>query len=121
MKKSDIRTRAKAFAIRIYSVCEEIEPGRGRGVMINQIIRSATSIGANVHEANYGTSRADFINKLHLALKECVETEYWLERLEGTGCISPECAQELLAEVGILHRMLAKSITTAKTNGNPKE
>ena len=121
MKKSDIRTRAKEFAIRIYSVCEEIEPGRGRGVMINQIIRSATSIGANVHEANYGASRADFINKLQLALKECAETEYWVELLEGTGCISEACARELLDEIGVLHRMLSKSITTARANANTKD
>lgn len=118
MKESAIRTRAKQLAIKIYSVCEEIKPGRGRAVLINQIVRSATSIGANIHEANYGSSRADFINKLQLALKECAETEYWIDLLEGTGCISMECARELLYEAGILHRMLSKSITTAKENGN---
>jgi len=118
MKESVMRSRAKQLAIKIYSVCEEIKPGRGRTVMINQIIRSATSIGANIHEANYGSSRADFINKLQLALKECAETEYWIELLVGTGCICEECARELSYEAGVLHRMISKSITTAKENGS---
>ena len=120
MKDSDIRTRAKRLAIKIFAVCEDVPPGRGRGVLINQIIRSATSVGANIHEANYGSSRADFINKLQLALKECAETEYWIELLEGTGCICAERAKELRNEIGILHRMLAKSINTAKANADTK-
>ena len=116
MRDSIMRTRAKQLAIKIFAICEEIKPGRGRAVLINQLVRSATSIGANIHEANYGSSRADFVNKLQIALKECVETEYWIDLLDGTGCISPECARELMVELGILHRMLSKSIMTTKAN-----
>lgn len=114
MKDSELRIRAKSLALKIISVCDEIDTRKGRGVLINQITRSATSIGANIHEANYASSKADFINKFHIALKECVETEYWIEMLVGSGCITDEIAKELLQECGVIRRMLVKSINTAK-------
>ncbi|MGM9609943.1 MAG: four helix bundle protein, partial [Eubacteriales bacterium] len=86
----------------------------GRGVHVNQIVRSATSIGGNIHEDNDAASKADFINKLHIALKECCETEYWIEILVGSNAISEETSKELLQECGVIRRMLVKSITTAK-------
>lgn len=116
MKESELRNRAKALALRIIGVCDEIDNRKGRSVLVNQIIKSSTSVGANIHEANYGASKADFINKLQIALKECVETEYWVEMLVGSGCITNEIAKELLQECGIIRRMLVKSITTAKNN-----
>lgn len=72
MKDSELRSRAKAFALHVISVCDGIDSRKGRGVLINQITKSATSIGANLHEANYGSSKQDFINKLQIALKECI-------------------------------------------------
>lgn len=114
MKESELRTRAKTFALRMITVCDGIDTRRGRGVLVSQVIRSATSIGANIHEANYASSKADFINKLHIALKECAETEYWIEMLVGCNAISTETSHILLQECGIIRRMLAKSITTAK-------
>jgi len=116
MKDSELRTRAKILALRIIAVCDEIDTRKGRGVLVNQIVRSATSIGANVHEANYAASKADFINKFHIALKECVETEYWLEMLVGCNAITEELSIELLRECGVIQRMLVKSINTAKGN-----
>ena len=74
MKDSELRTRAKALALHIIAVCDEVDTRKGRGVLVNQIVRSATSIGANIYEANYAASKADFINKFHIALKECGET-----------------------------------------------
>ncbi len=85
-------------------------------MLVNQIVRSATSIGANIHEANYAPSKADFINKFHIALKECNETEYWLDMLCGVGAISEELAGDLLQECGVIRHMLVKSINTAKAN-----
>ena len=114
MKDSELRTRAKAIALHIIAVCDEVDTRKGRGVLVNQIVRSATSIGANIHEANYAASKADFINKFHIALKECGETEYWIEMLVGSNSISEQIAKELLQECGIIRRMLVKSITTAK-------
>lgn len=114
MKESELRTRAKMLALHIIAVCDEVDTRKGRSVLVNQIIRSATSIGANIHEANYASSKADFINKLHIALKECAETEYWIDMLAGCNAICADCAHSLLQECGIIRRMLAKSITTAK-------
>ncbi|MBO4953888.1 MAG: four helix bundle protein [Clostridia bacterium] len=116
MKDSELRTRAKALALHIIAICDEIDTRKGKGVLVNQIIRSSTSIGANIHEANYASSKADFINKLHIALKECAETEYWVEMLVGSNCITEELSKNLLQECGIIRRMLVKSITTAKEN-----
>ena len=116
MKESMLRDRAKQFAVKIISVCDTVDTRKGRGVLVGQITRSATSIGANVHEANYAQSKADFISKLQIALKECFETEYWLELLKETGCISEETFQQLNAECGLIRKILVKSINTAKKN-----
>lgn len=102
------------MALHIVSVCDEVDTRKGRGVLVNQIVRSATSVGVNIYEANYASSKADFINKFHIALKECEETEYWIEMLVGCAAITAECGRSLLNECGIIRRMLVKSITTAK-------
>ena len=98
MKDSELRSRAKALALHIIAICDEIDTRKGRGVLVNQITRSATSIGANIHEANYASSKADFINKFHIALKECAETEYWIEMLVGSNCVEEAISKELLQE-----------------------
>ena len=116
MKDSILRTKAKAFSIHVISVCDTIDTKKNRGALVNQIIRSSTSIGANVHEAAYGASPADFINKLTVALKECYETEYWIEMLQGSNSIETATATELLKECRYIRAMLVKSITTAKKN-----
>ena len=116
MKDSELRSRAKALALHIITICDEIDTRKGKGVLVNQITRSATSIGANIHEANYASSKADFINKFHIALKECAETEYWIEMLVGSACITEETSKDLLQECGVIRRMLVKSINTLKAN-----
>lgn len=116
MRDSEIRIRAKELSINIFDICDKIETKKGRGILINQIIRSSTSIGANLHEANYAVSRADFINKLHIALKECYETEYWIDMLFSTKCIGEETTSSLMQQCGVIRRMLVKSINTAKEN-----
>lgn len=118
MKESELRTRAKTLALHVIAVCDDIEPRKGRGVLVNQIVRSVTSVGANIHEANYASSKADFINKFHIALKECAETEYWIEMLVGCNAINEAYGKTLLQECGVIRRMLAKSITTAKNTEN---
>ena len=111
--KNQLREDAIEFAIQISDLCDEI---KGCSVYVNQIVRSSSSVGANIHEANYAASKADFINKFHIALKECGETEYWIEMLVGSNAISEQTAKELLQECGVVRRMLVKSITTAKGN-----
>ncbi len=116
MKVSELRTRSRKFAIDVIEMCDNIDSRKGRGVLINQITKSATSIGANIYEANYGASKADFINKMQIALKECVETEYWIDILFGVSCIDEKTKDSILQDCGVIHRMLVKSITTAKKN-----
>ncbi len=116
MKKSILRDRAKDFALRVITVCDTIDTKKNRGALTNQIVRSATSVGANIHEAGYGESKADFIHKLQIALKECYETEYWLEMLQGCGAIPDDTAKALLQECGTIRTMLISSICTAKKN-----
>ena len=116
MKDSELRTRAKSLALKVISACDTVDTKKGRGVLVNQITRSATSIGANIHEANYASSKADFVNKFHIALKECVETEYWIEMLVGSNCINNDTSKELLQECGVIRRLLVKSINTAKSS-----
>ena len=73
------------FAIDIVNLCENL---KGKSVLTNQLLRSGTSIGANIHEANYASSKADFVAKMQIALKECHETEYWLKLFVKTKIIS---------------------------------
>ena len=116
MKESVMRTKAKEFSLHVIAVCDEIGTRKNRGPLVNQIIRSSTSIGANIHEAAYGSSPADFICKLQISLKECYETEYWIEMLAGSDSIDEETAIQLLQECRCIRAMLVKSITTAKKN-----
>lgn len=83
-------------------------------MIAKQIIRSGTSIGANINEANYGQSRADFISKLHIALKETAETEYWIRLLELSEYVDGHMAASLLTDCLEIKRILIASINTAK-------
>ena len=101
------------FAVSTLKFCDSI---KGHHSMINQLERSATSIGANIHEAKYAHSRADFIAKLQIALKECHETEYWLELLMKSEIITDDSVSHLLHDCGSIRRMLIASINTVKSN-----
>ncbi|MBR5527957.1 MAG: four helix bundle protein [Clostridia bacterium] len=110
-QKNLLREETIHFAIEISDICDNI---KGCSVYINQLLRCSSSIGANLHEAKYAQSKADFINKLEIALKESFETEYWIEMLVGSSCITEDVSKELLQECGVIRRMLVKSINTAK-------
>ena len=103
------------FAVNIVKITDEIQ---GKGVLKNQILKSGTSIGANIHEANYAQSKADFISKLQIALKECYETEYWLELFSKTNIISDTQYAELKNDCGKIRRVLISSINTTKEKYN---
>ncbi len=83
-------------------------------VIAKQILRSGTSIGANISEAQYGQSKADFISKLQIALKETAETEYWLHILERSEYLDEQQASSLLSDCLEIKRILISSINTAK-------
>ena len=78
---SILRDKTKEFAKKIVFICRDMKANHKESVLINQLLRSATSIGANLHEAQYAQGTKDFISKLEIAQKECYETEYWLELL----------------------------------------
>ena len=101
------------FAIDIVNLCESL---KGRNSLTNQLLRSGTSIGANIHEGNYASSKADFVAKFQIALKECYETEYWLELFVKSGILSTESAAVLYTQCGTIRRILIASINTAKEN-----
>ena len=107
---------SKNFAVNIIKICKEIRENRDERVLVNQLLRSGTSIGANIHEANYASSRADFVNKLQIALKECFETEYCLELFQKTGYLTSMEYQSLCLDCGKIRKKLSASITTAKQN-----
>lgn len=109
--KNKLREDAIEIAIQISDLCDRIN---GCSVYINQVVRSSSSIGANIHEAKYAQSKADFINKLEISLKECSETEYWLELLFRKGKINETSFKDLRNKCGSMRRRLIASITTAK-------
>ena len=103
------------FSVKIVNICDKIT---GQSVLTNQLLRSGKSIGANIHEANYAQSKADFIHKLQIALKECYESEYWLELFAKTNIINSELYSELKNDCGKIRRILISSINTTKENNS---
>ena len=113
MNNKTIKELAVELTIEVTMVCDDI---KGRSVFVNQLLRSCSSIGANSFEAKYAQSNADFINKLEIALKECYETDYWLEILFKVGSIDENVHASLSQKCGAIRRKLIASITTAKEN-----
>lgn len=113
MADSSLMIKSKAFALDVIQVCKEIRVSKCESALINQFLRSGTSIGANIREAFYAHGKADFIAKLQIALKECSETEYWIELILESGYYHD---QSLLDKCTELKRMLIASCKTAKEN-----
>lgn len=106
-------TKSKNFALKIIKVCKEVKATKKESVLSNQLLRSGTSIGANIREAFSGHNRADFIAKLQISLKECSESEYWLELLIESGYYQDNA---ILNDCIELKKLLVSSINTAKNN-----
>ena len=115
MTDSILRAKSKDFAKKIVFLCREMKNNRVESVVINQLLRSGTSIGANSHEAQYAQGPKDFVSKFEIALKECNESEYWLELLNETDSITDEEFNALKMECIDLRRMLVASVNTVKT------
>ena len=118
MADSKLRDLSTDFAVKVIKLCDSV---KGHYSLVNQLERSSTSIGANIHEANYAHSKADFIAKFQIALKECYETEYWIESLVKSELLNREIAKELYNQCGTIRRMLISSINAAKENANDKK
>lgn len=118
MSESIIREKAKEFAKNIVFLTKEIKINKKESVLSNQLLRSGTSIGANIHEAQYAQGTADFISKLEIALKECFESEYWLELLFETGYIEEKQYKKLNNDCGVIRKMLISYCKTLKAKND---
>ncbi len=111
MNESPLMIKSKELALEVIKVCKELRISKCESALINQFLRSGTSIGANVREAQYAHGTADFISKLQIALKECSETEYWIELLLESGYYSDNGILDKCVEV---KKILISSVNTAK-------
>lgn len=115
MAENKLKELSADFAVDVINLVKELKSKR-ESIISNQIGRSGTSIGANIREAQYAHSKADFISKLQIALKEANETGYWLELLLRTDYISQEVYKDLDTKCSTLRVLLISSINTAKKN-----
>jgi len=114
----DIKERTFSFALEILRFCRGLDTKpRSLRILAQQLLRSGTSVGANVQEAQAGHSRADFISKYSIALKEARETLYWLRLLDASGELSNGSCKALLREADEIARVIASIIVNTKKGG----
>jgi len=118
MTESPLMIKSKEFALTVIKVCKELRNVKCESALINQFLRSATSIGANIHEANYAHGKADFVAKLQIALKECSESEYWIELLIESGYYNDK---ELLNKCIEVKRILSPQYIPQRKIQNDKK
>lgn len=114
MSESILRTKSKEFAKSVVLLCRRLKENKVEYALVDQLLRSGTSVGANIHEAQYAQGTKDFISKFEIALKECNESEYWLELLFEVNSITDEDFKVFQKECVELRRMLVSSVTKLK-------
>jgi four helix bundle protein len=114
MKDNIIKDKSKAFAIRIVRLYQYLLKNHKEYILSKQLLKSGTSVGANVKEALRGQSRADFISKMNIALKEISETEYWLEILHETGYINETQFTSIYKDCQELLKILYSIVKTSR-------
>ena len=115
MREDIIRDKSYQFALRIVKLSRHLADDRKEFVLSRQILRSGTSIGANVEESKQAQSKVDFVHKLSIANKEAFETNYWLRLLRDSELVNPKLADSLLIDCEELQKILVASIKTAKS------
>ncbi len=115
MNDSILRTKSKEFAKNVVFLSRKLKENHIEIALINQFLRCGTSVGANIHEAQYAQGTKDFISKFEIALKECNESEYWIELLFETDSISKDDFNFFQKNCIELRRMLVSSVTTLKS------
>ena len=118
MSESPLMIKSKAFALEVICACKVLREARCESALINQFLCSGTSIGANIREAFYAHGKANFIAKLQIALKECSETEYWIELILESGYYHDKTLLDKCTEI---KRILIASLNTAKENIDGKK
>ena len=116
MKKENVlKSKSYTFALRVIGAYKFLSKEQKEFVLSKQLLRSGTAIGALIREAEYAQSKADFINKLNISLKEANETEYWFMLLKDSGFIEKEVFDSIISDCQELIKLLISSIKTAKT------
>ena len=115
MKENVVRTKSFAFALRIVKLAKYLQGEKKEFVLSKQVLRSGTAIGALIREADHAQSRADFINKMNIALKEANETDYWLDLLHQSDYISQESYESIHPEIQELLKLLVSIVKTTKS------
>ncbi len=121
MQDNQLVAISKQFAVETIKLSDTMRTRGKATAVINQLLRSGTSIGANIHEANYASSRADFINKFQIALKECFETDYWLDVFHQAEIVTDSEYNAMFSMCSKIRKLLIASITTAKDNQQNKQ
>ena len=110
-----VEEKSFAFAIRIVKLCKHLQTVRNEFVISKQILRSGTSIGANIAEGQQAQSKADFISKMNIALKECVETDYWLRLLHAADYLTDAQFQSIQPDCIEVKKLLVSIVKASKT------
>ena len=109
-----VQEKSFHFAVRIVNLCKFLQNEKQEYILYKQLFRCGTSIGANVAEAQQAQSRADFVSKLNIALKEAYETDYWLRLLHETNYLTESAFQSVISDCRELEKLLISIIKTAK-------
>ena len=116
MGESILKSKSYEFALRVVKLYKYLVDEKKKYVLSKQVLRSGTSIGANIEEANQAQSKPDFIHKLSIAHKEAFETNYWLRLLRDSEILENKIAQSLLEDCEEIQKMLTASIKTSKNS-----
>jgi len=116
MKENVLKSKSYHFALRVIKLCQKLTMEKKEFVLSKQILKSGTSIGANVEEANQGESKRDFIHKLGIAQKEAYETHYWLRLLTDSEYIDQQSSISLITDCEEILKLITSSIKTSKKN-----
>lgn len=114
MEKSNLKSKSYSFALDSIKLYKDL-CSKNEYIMSKQLLRSATSVGANIREANNAQSMADFIHKLSISIKECNESQYWLELLKDSGYIDSKAYLPMYSQSQEIYKMLSSSIITCKS------
>ena len=113
-----IETKSFLFAVRITKLCRYLQEEKKEYILSKQLLRSGTSIGANIAESQQAQSRADFFSKLSIALKEAVETKYWLRLLHASDYLTESAFSSMITDCRELEKLLTSIIKTSRNSSN---
>ena len=116
MTDSPLLVKSKAFALEIIRVCNEIKRSQKESIPTNQLVRSGTSIGANISEANCSISKKEFLSKMYIAFKECAESKYWLDLLSDTDYLTQTEYDSIMNDCTEIQKLLSSITKTTREN-----